>query len=407
MDTLTALQERLSRVQFIALVVGIIGVVLCVIGFVTQPVQFYRSYLFGYLFWLGLGLGCMSIAMVHHLTGGRWGFSIRRFLEAGISTLPLMALLFLPIVLGTEASRTAEAPPLYEWANDEHVSHDPVLQRKVEYLNVPFFYARAAFYFVAWIFVGFVLNRWSLKRDRSGDLRYSKRLQLFSGPGVLLYAITMTFAAVDWGMSLEPHWFSTIYGVLFLIGQAVNALAFVTIVAVLVHAYKPFSEKLSINRFHDLGNMLLASVMLWAYVSFSQFLIIWSGNLPEETPWYVHRTEGGWRFLALSLIVFHFFVPFLLLLARITKRNPRTLLAIAAGLMVMRLVDLYWIIKPAFAHHGIAVHWLDLVTPVAVGGLWLAMYCWQLKSKATVSVIADPIDSPVHHHEPSAQKVAG
>ena len=402
MDTWASLQQRLSRVQFLAFVVGGIAAVVCAVAYFMSDhykLQFFRSYLFAYLFWLGLPLGCMSVLMVHHLTGGRWGFAIRRFLEAGIATIPVLAILFVPLLFGTHL--------LYEWADEQHLLHDPVLAKKKPYLNLDFYHTRVAIYFATWILVGLVLNAWSMRRDRNADFRLSKRLQLFSGPAILAYALTMTFASVDWGMSLEPHWFSTIYGVIFMIGYALSALAFVTIVAVQVHAYQPFSGRLPINVFHDLGNMLLAAVMLWAYVAFSQYLIIWSGNLPEETPWYIRRSIGGWRVMALAIIVFHFFVPFLLLLVRVTKRDPRTLLVIASGLLIMRFVDMYWTIAPAFLHEGISAHWLDAAATIAVGGLWLAAFCWRLKARGAVPVLLDPHESVVSHHELATQKTAG
>ena len=365
------LRENLNRIQRIALIAGVLAAALSILGAFVSPIQFFYSYLFAFLFWLGIGLGCAAILMLHHLVGGAWGFVIQRTLETGARSLPLMALLFAPILLGL--------PYLYEWSRDEAAT-DAILLHKHAYLNVPFFVIRAVVYFALWTGLAYVLNRWSDKMDATGDPTYAKRLEAISGPGLVLYGITMTFASIDWVMSLEPHWYSTIFGIVFLVGQGLSTIAFVIIVTALLAYRKPLSDVLLPRHFHDLGNLLLAFVMLWAYVAFSQFLIIWSGNLPEEVTWYSHRLRGGWKWIALALISLHFLVPFLLLLLRRTKRKARTLAAVAILLLVLRLVDLFWIVSPSLHRNGFGIHWLDLVTPVAIGGLWIAFFSWQLKS---------------------------
>jgi hypothetical protein len=371
--------DALDRAGFVA---GAAAAVMCTFGAFAIPTQFFRSYLFAFLFWTGVTLGCLSISMIHHLTGGLWGLVIRRILEAGTRTLPLVALMFLPVALGV--------PALYPWANPETVAADEALRHKSLYLNPTFFYVRAAFYFAVWNLLGYLLNKWSLALDLGPDRATSRRLRGLSGIGMILLGFTITFSSVDWGMSLDPHWFSTIYGVLFMVGQALSALAFVIVCVAALGSEKPLSDVVRPGSVHDLGKLMLAFVMVWAYVNLSQFLIMWSGNLPEEIPWYIRRLEGGWQYLALVLVIFHFTLPFLLLLSRDLKRNARLLGLVAGGLLVVRLADLYWFIAPDAGVHGhaagLAVHWLDIATLIGIGGLWLSAFARELKGRPLVPV---------------------
>jgi hypothetical protein len=370
---MTDIGTTLDRIQRGALAAGAAALVACALGAIADPQRFFEAYLVGYLFWTGIALGCAALLMLHHLVGGGWGMAIRRLLESGTRTLPLAALLVLPVLAGLGR--------LYVWARPEAVAGDALLQHKQPYLNVPFFVARTAFYFAVWLALAWLLNRWSAEEDRTGSPAVRGRLQKLSGPGLVLYGLTVTFASVDWVMSLEPHWYSTIYGVVFMVGQALATLAFAIAALLVVGARPPLAEFLTVQNFHDLGNLTLAFVMLWAYVAFSQFLIIWSGNLPEEIPWYMARMRGGWGVVAAGLILFHFVLPFLLLLARENKRRLRTLGTLAAAMLALRLVDLYWIVAPAFRQQGLALHWMDLAAPVGVGGLWVAAFVWQLKRR--------------------------
>jgi hypothetical protein len=365
-----AAPHGLERFQRPALSVGVAALATCAIGGFFAPAQFFRSYLFAFLFWTGVALGCLAVAMLHHVTGGAWGLPIRRPLESGTRTLPLMFLLFLPIVLG--------ARQIYEWADPVAVSHDPILRHKSVYLNVPFFTGRALLYFAAWIAFAYYLNRWSLEQDSAGDRPIARRLQLLSSVGLVAYGLTVTFASIDWGMSLEPHWFSTMYGVLFIAGQALTAFAFAIVVLVLLAETPPLSGYVGQRHYHDLGKLMLAFVMFWAYVSFSQYLIIWAGNLPEEVPWYLRRLQGGWGWIAGAILVFHFVLPFLLLLPATANRNPRILAAVAGLVVFMRLVDVFWLTQPALAGSRFRIHWMDLLAPIGIGGLWLAVFLWQL-----------------------------
>ena len=379
MNDFDTLAPELNRWQQRALIAGGAGLAACLIGGFVAKEVFFHAYLMGFIFWAGVALGCTAFLMLHHMVGGGWGFIIQRMLEAGTRTFPLLAVLFLPLILGIGQ--------LYEWSHAEVVAADVILKGKSAYLNVPFFLGRAAFYFAVWMALAYFLNKWSLELDRTGDRQTIRRMQYVSGFGLLLYGLTVTFAAVDWVMSLEPHWFSTMYGLLFIVGQGVSTLAFLVPVLMLASEHKPLNAVIRPQHFHDLGNLMLAFVMLWAYISFSQFLIIWSGNLPEENVWYIHRLTEGWQVVAVGLLVFHWAVPFVLLLSRRTKRSARPLAMVAAGLIVMRLVDLYWLIAPAIGAHGGegghkgGFHWVYLVTPIGIGGLWVWFFLRQLQTR--------------------------
>jgi len=368
----------LHRVQKVGLAVGVVALAACGAGWIWSPDQFFRSYLVAYLFWSGIALGCLPILMLQYITGGMWGAVLRRVLESGTRTIPLMAVLFLPIVFGMHH--------LYEWTHADVVAQDRILQLKASYLNVPFFLARAALYFAVWIAVMALLNRWSSAQDENDDPLLGKRLHYASRAGLLLYALTMTFASVDWAMSLEPHWYSTIYGILFIGGQVLSALAFSIPIAALLADRSPLAEIISADVFQDFGKLLLGFIMLWAYFALSQFLITWSGNLPEEIPWYLRRTGGGWQVVSIVLILFHFMLPFLILLSRDLKRNPKRLAIVAAGLIVLRFVDVFWLITPAFSPAAITFHWMDPLAAIGLGGLWLYFFVGQLKGRPLLPV---------------------
>ncbi|MBI4528565.1 MAG: hypothetical protein HY695_32625 [Deltaproteobacteria bacterium] len=353
---------------------GLATLALCGIGSLINPQQFFHSYLAAYVFWLGIPLGSLALLMLHHLVGGRWGFVIQRLLEAAIQTFPVMALLFLPVLFGMS--------DLYPWARPEVVASQPALQSKTPYLNLPFFLARAALYFAVWISLGRFLRKWSVQQDRTADGRLTLRLQRLSGPGLMLYALTVTFSTIDWIMSLEPLWTSTIFGMIFMVSYGLSALAFVIIVSGLLADEGPLGRVMSPGRFHDLGNLLLALVMFWAYLNFSQFLLIWAENLPEEIPWYLHRLRGGWEWIALSLIVFLFALPFVLLLSRATKRRAWALSRVSAAILLMHWINLAWMVVPSFHPGQFHVHWLDIAAPIGVGGVWLALFIHYLNPNA-------------------------
>lgn len=363
----------LDRLRQRALIVGAAGLALCGVGWVLNPTQFYRSYLLGFLLWNGLALGCLAIAFLHQLSGGVWGAVIRRILESATRTFPLTLLFFLPLLLGIHS--------LYIWSNPAVVAADKALQHKSAYLNVNFFLLRAALYFAIWLLISYLFNKWSLAEDGASPETWSLKMQALSGPGLLLYGATVTFSSIDWVMSLKPHWFSTILGMLFIGGQGVAALSFVIAVIVLLASRPPLSEIITGKHLQDLGTLLFAFIMLWAYFSFSQFLLIWSGNLPEEIPFYMSRMNGAWMWVGLFLVLFHFSLPFLLLLSRDLKANPKRIRRLAIWVFCLRFVDLFWIAGPAFEDGAFHLHWMDLAAPVGLGGIWISVFFWQLKQR--------------------------
>jgi hypothetical protein len=327
--------------------------------------------------------------MVLHLTGGFWGLPIRRPLEAGTRTLPLLAALALPLLLGLGR--------LYSWTHPDLVAADAVLKSKQLYLNLPFFLIRNVIYFAVWWALVRGLNRWSDEQDRTGDPRLALRLEGMSGPGLVLYGLTVTFFSIDWIMSLEPHWFSTIFGMIFMVLQVLSALALAIFVAGLLSPYEPVASAITSDRFNDLGNLVLTFVMLWAYLSFSQFLIIWAGNVINEIPWYVIRAEGGWAIVALVLIFLSFAIPFFLLLMRPVKRRVETLSMLCGALILINFVDVYWMVVPAFEKAGPRFYLLDFLLPVGVGGLWVASFVAQLKSRPLVPLHDPRFEGALQH----------
>jgi len=367
----STIRKQFDRVQRLAIRAGAISLLICVVFALWNRTQFFRSYLFAYVFWLAIPMGCMAILMLHHLTGGWWGYSIRRLLEAGTRTFVWMAALFVPVLLGMSR--------LYKWAQPAEVAADPMLQYKRPYLNAPFFTLRVLIYFAIWIGLARILNKWSSEQDRTGDTRMATRLEAMSGPGLILWGLAATYSSIDWVMSLEAHWFSTMYGMIVMVVAALTAMSFVIFVLRKLSGQEPISSAVTASQFNDLGNLMLAFVMLWAYLSFSQFLIIWAGNIKDEIPWYISRAFGGWGVIAVILIVLHFALPFLLLLQRSVKRRLRMLSLVAGMLIVLSLVDVYWLVAPAYETSGPRVSVQDIFAVVGIGGLWLAAFFSELK----------------------------
>jgi hypothetical protein len=375
-DARLAAPPALSRIERAGLAGGGLFLLALAAGFAVDRDQFYRSYLLGWLYWIGIAVGCLGLAMLNHLTGGLWGLVPRRFHEAAARTVPWMAVLFLPVLLGLVS--------LYPWARPEAAA-DELVQKKAAYLNGPFFAVRAVLYLAVWSLLGYALSRLSRRQDAGMEPVRASLLRSLSGVGLVVLSLTTTFAAVDWGMSLDPHWFSTMYGVLFIVGWTLSGLAFTILLLARLAGEAPLDRAYRPVTVHDLGKLLLAFTMMWGYVNFSQFLIIWSGNVGEETPFYLRRLEGGWQVVAVLLLVFHFALPFALLLSRPLKRNPRALAAVAGLMLLMRLVDLFWLIGPDLAGHGqgdapLRVHWMDLAAVLGLGGLWLFLFARQARA---------------------------
>jgi hypothetical protein len=382
----------LDRVRQRALMLGAVALAATGAGAFGDSSQFFHAYLLAFLFVLGAALGCLALLMLQHLTGGGWGVSTRRILEAGAGTLPWLAVFFLPILIGLRA--------IFPWANPAVVAGDHILEGKAAYLNVTFFTIRAACYFAIWSTLAWLLVRWSSQQDRSADPALAARLRRVSAAGLVLYVVTMTFASVDWAMSIEPHWFSTMYGFLFVAGQALTGLAVAIITARRLSLEPPMDRVYNAGHFHDLGKLLFAFTMVWAYLSFSQFLIIWSANLPEEIPWYLHRTGQGWERIGIALVALHFLVPFMVLLSRRTKRNALILSRMAMWMVGARLVDLFYIVGPEFHPAGLATNWMEWTAALGLGGIWVSLFLTTLTTRPLLPVnepeLAAAIAAPHH-----------
>ena len=375
--------DELGRFSTRSLGVGIVGVLASAAGFFLAPGVFWQSYLIAYIFWIGITLGSLAVLMIQHLSGGAWGLVARRVLEASTRNLPLMGVLFLPLAI--------KVPELYAWAQPidtlpAEVAH--AVELKHAYLNVGFFYARAALFFLIWASLVFFLNKWSKEQDQepavpTGPL--DRRFRVLSGPGLVLYVLTITFMSVDWIMSLDPHWYSTIFGILTMGGQGLSTLAFTILVLAALVKHRPISDVVSADNFHDLSKLMFAFVLLWAYFSVSQLLIIWSANLPEEIPFYLERLHGPWAPISIALLLLQFALPFMLLLSRSLKRNPFAVRRVALLILVMRVVDITWTIGPVF-REGSSLHWIDFAMVMAIGGVWLGLFWRSLGTRSLVPV---------------------
>jgi hypothetical protein len=386
-----------DRYRLNSIIVAGAGLFLCLIGWWGQPATFIRSYLWAYLFWLGIALGSLVLGLLPWLTGGIWGLVLRRWFEAAARTLPLLAVLFLPI--------TFAARYQYVWTDHEYVSGDHALQFKTAwYLNGTFWAIRAAVYFVIWIVLANSMTALSVRQDRA-EAPEPRRLRALSAAGLILYGVTITLASVDWVMSLEPKWFSSIFGAVFGMGQVVTAWSFAVLGVLLLHRRPPMPALLGRPLLRDFGSLMLAFLMVWAYVAFSQFLLIWSGNLPEEVAYYQRRSQGGWEYLAGAIALFGFAVPFALLLSGQIKRDRATLLRVVILILVMRMVDLFWQVVPApqpnaetSAPVDFRFSWTDIAAPVGIGGLWVWFFLWNLQQRPLIPAF-DPHLHEAYHHE--------
>jgi len=389
---------ELGGLKSLALGIGGAGTLAMLVGLYLYPEQALRSWLLGFTLWGGIGLGSIGLLILQYLTGGAWGVVIRRTLEAASRTLPVIFLLFLPIAFGLTR--------LYEWT---HFPADDITSIQRGAFQTPLWWMiRSAIYFVLFGVMVYLLNMWSAKQDASKDHEEAAgwlgTATAFCGPTMVIYALVVTFAAVDWVMSLEPHWFSTIFGLLFVVGWALSCLSFTVMLMAYLSDKVPMNHVLGRRHFHDFGKLMLALVMVWAYFNFSQYLIIFSGNLPEETVWFIKRSTGGWGWMAWGLILFHFAAPFLILLQQDLKRKPMRLAAVGAFILFMRLVDMYFLIGPsprigehAGLHVPFTVSWMDIVAPLAVGGIWFWYFLGQLISRPLVPVMDPFLENAIEH----------
>jgi len=376
-----------------ALVIGAGALLLCAVGFFLNRDQFFRAWLIGYMLWLGVALGSMGLMMIHHLSGGAWGMVVRRVWEASSRTLPLLTVLFIPVVLGLNR--------LYPWTHAELMQTDEVLRHKSVYLNPTFFLARAAVYFIGWNLIAWRMTALSRAQD-AGNIEATRSMQRLSGGGLVFLALSITFVGVDWFMSLNPDFYSTMFGFLFMNYLGLAGLAFTIIMATYLRRTEPMGALFRPSHFADYGKLTLAFVMMWAYFQFSQYLLVYAANLEEEIPYVLTRIDGGWQYLAIFLVIFQFAVPFCLLLSRPLKRSPERLVKVAVFLLIIRVIDTFMYVTPEFSAAGanrwfvpgehqsvFFVNWLDIVTPIAIGGLWFWMFFTQLRQRPLLP-IGDP-----------------
>ena len=378
--------------------IGGIALVLALVGAVTSPGKFYQSYLFSYLLVLGLTVGSLGLLMLQHLTGGHWGIVIRRPLEAASRNIWLVLVLFLPVVLGMKYlySGNGIEPG---WLNAPKTGMRALSAFQQKYLTPTGFLSRAVLYFAIWIVLMWLFNAWSGQQDANpGDGAIRRRMKMLAGPGVILYILAMTFAAIDWVESIQPHFASTIYGFIFVGGQAIVAMALMIVVVVLLAGSEPLASVIQKRHLHDLGKLLFAFNMLWAYFAFSQLLIIWSGNLPEEISFYRTRLYGEWGVVAVLVLLCSFGLPFLILLSREVKRIPRLIARVAIWIIVMRLLDLFWMTRPDFTSRAWPT-WLDIVVPIALVGLWIGFFAMNLKQRPLLPLGDPELAEAIAHHE--------
>ncbi|MFB3779248.1 MAG: hypothetical protein ACE141_16645 [Bryobacteraceae bacterium] len=378
-----------SRVQRLLAAVAALSWLACILGAVTNPGQFFASYLVGFAYFLTIALGAAFFLMAWHLSGAVWSIPVRRLMETVVATLPLAALLFIPVALGIGS--------LYEWSRPEFISQDPVLQVKMVFFNRTFFLARAAAYLLVWSVLAIVLYRSSVAQDRDSSVTHTLRAVAWSGPGLAALAITVTMAAVDWLMSLEPHWYSTVFGIYIFAGGGLAFLALLILICLAFRRGGLLADAVRTDHYHDLGKWLFAMVVFWAYIGFCQYLLIWYANLPEETVWFRHRLEGNWAWVSASLLVGNFILPFLLLLSSSAKRRAGLLGVVSALLLLMHYIDLHWVVMPTLQHHGFHLHWLDFATFLAVGSAFGLVFWRLLHGRALVPIGDLRLTRALHH----------
>ena len=395
--------DSVGRLEKRALVVGVLGLVVSIIGWITKPEDFFRSYLVAFLLVLGLSLGSLGLLMLQHLTGGDWGILIRRPLESATRVLWVVVAFSVPLVFGMKylyTTHTVGDETRIGWLNPPAIGHEGALSDlQQKYLTHDFFLLRLVIYFVIWIGLMWLFNRMSREQDvNRDDRRLRAGFKRWAGPGIILYVFAMTFAAIDWSMSLSPHWASTIYGFLFVAGQAISAMSLMIITVVMFSRSEPFSHIIQKRHLHDLGKLLFAFNMLWAYFSFSQLLIIWSGNQPEEITFYKSRLNGSWGVVAAMVLLLHFFIPFFALLSRDVKRNQAVLPKIAMWLIAMRFLDIFWLTRPEFTYHALPTLW-DIAAILALGGIWLWFFAVQLKQQPLLPLGEPKLAEAIANHE--------
>jgi hypothetical protein len=385
------LGPRAIRLEQISGVVGALGLLLCCAGFFANRAEFFQSYLFAFIYWGGFTIGGLTVLLMNHVVGGIWGVTTRRLLGAAVRTLPLLVLLFIPLLIGVR--------DIYPWAQPETVKHNDFLLHKQGYLNLPFFLLRTVVYFAIWIFWGFRVYKMADLQDETGDVTLRERMRKFSAPGLLIIVLSATFAYIDWILSADAQYYSTIYGAMILIGDVLQTFALIIIVLVLAAGKDRFGGRVNPKVLHDLGNLMFAFTIFWTYLTASQLIITWPANLPQEIEWYLVRVRGGWKALAVIVAFSMFAIPFLALLSQARKRNPIRLMRVAVWILCARAVDIFWIVAPTYRTNGFALYWTDVAAFLGVGGIWTYVYLGQLRRRPLLPLrdprVAEPMPEAV------------
>lgn len=370
------LGARAAGIERIAGVVGVIGILLCILGFFVNRTVFFQSYLFAFIYWGGFAIGGLGVLLMGHTVGGRWCATARRFLEAQMRTLWLVALLVIILLFGLH--------DLYPWTHPNTFSDlgtRQVLYHKHGYLNVPFFIGRVIIYFAVWWFWGMRVRNMADRQDQTGDPTLRERMRAFSAPGVLVFVLTASFAYIDWILSADAQFFSTVYGAMILIGDVLQCFALTILVMIFTSRGDRFGGRINAVVLHDLGNLMFAFTIFWTYLTASQLIIVWPANLPQELVWYLDRVHGFWKYFALVTALSMFAIPFLALLSQARKRDPRRLMKVCIWLLIARIIDIYWIVEPTYRTHGFWLYWTDFAAFFGVGGIWLYVFLGELRRR--------------------------
>ena len=380
---------KTSRTSLIALIIGILGLILSLVAFFANSEHFFHSYLVAFAFWTSIALGGLFLTFLHYLTGAVWSVVLRRIFESFMAVLPVMALFLIPVLLGMYE--------LYHWTHAEAVEQDILLQQKSPYLNIPFFVVRSVLFFVIWSVFARVLYHLSIKNDWTGDATLLKKARRISPLVAILFAITLSFAAFDWLMSLDALWYSTIFGVYYFSGSTVATIALLILFVVMFDKAGFIKNLISIEHYHDLGKLLFTFTVFWAYIAFSQYFLIWYANIPEETIWFAHRWEGAWKSVSLFLVIGHFVLPFFVLMMRSTKRNMAVLVFMSLWLLFMHLVDMYWLVMPNLFHHDVHLSWIDVAPFLGIGGIFVWLAYVQLSRNSLVAINDPKLKESINH----------
>jgi hypothetical protein len=380
-DAKTYRLNNAGNVGRIALTVGIVGLALAAIGLFTDREHFFFAYLTAFTFWVTIALGALFFTMLHHLTGAMWSVVVRRIVESLMAPLPWLFLLFIPILFGLHE--------IYHWSHADLVASDALLQKKAGYLNPTFFGIRAVIYFVVWSGLAHLLYKTSISQDSGHREEHTKRMRAISAPGMIVFAITTTLAGFDWLMSLDPHWYSTIFGVYFFAGGLWTVLAVITLVAILLRQQGILRDQITVEHYHDLGKLMFAFTIFWTYIGFSQYFLQWYANIPEETTWYLARWVGSWKAVSMVILFGHFVIPFTVMIFRAVKRSVPALRILTIYFLVMHWVDHYWMALPTLYKNGAHFSWIEIATTIGIGGIFVWAF-WSKFTRQPIIPVADP-----------------